>query len=438
MSKIIDFFKLKKKDSIVQSTKDYINSLPEFQREMAIAAMGLGKSGKVSRNELKNLFDSLEKYQIDRRSITIKDWRNALESAESSDYPDRLELAEIFKDVIDDYQVISGMNNRTNAVALSKYGLKNADGSTNEEATKVFSSYFTYQFIQLVMKSFYYGCTDIQVTWDKNTITEVKEIPFENIAPEFKAIKKNAGNGVTTSNLIILENSIYKDSVIEVFRDRKDLGLLNKAVPYYIWKKVFGAWSQHADLFGMDTRIVKTDLIDTDRKKSAIEMLKSMGRAPWGVFDLTDEIQNIGGRSDAFNIYERLINVCDAAISKIFVGQTGTTDEKAYSGSSNVHKEIFDQYTASDKIFVQNVIQSKWIPLLEKLKIIPVGLQFFWDESKEISIMDKTEIIAKLAPYFKFTPEFIESYLGIQVEDKEILSSGEKLFNNVAKLYLNK
>jgi hypothetical protein len=431
---LLNIFKRKESKTQMQEMQEYVNSLEGGQKEMALAAMGLG----MSKKETKNIISVINNSEVDRLAIDIKRWRHAISYAEDNDFPDRYELYSIYLDVVDDYQVASGMAQRTNAVALSNYVLKNDDGTINEDATKAFSNYYTYMFIKFAMLSRFYGYSCVSVSFEKGEIQGLKIVPFVNTAPEFKAVKKYAEGSVWGENLVSIDSEEYKDSTIEVFETREDLGILNKAVPYYIWKKVFGSWSQHADLFGMDTRIIKTDINDNNRRQGAINMLKSMVRASWGVFDTDDEFENVGSsKTDAYNIYEKLIDKCDSAISKIFLGQTGTTDEKSYAGSAKVHENIFESYVQSDKIFVKDLIQKSWVPMLESLNIIPVGLKFEWDDSTELDMLEKVSVIKDLAPFFNFSPEFINSYLGLQVADKTEMSAGEQVFENVAKLYMD-
>ena len=81
--KLKDIFKRK---NVVQDFKGMLYGLDKVQREIAVNALGLGS---LSRSDINIVMDSLDKTQIDRTTFTIADWRNALLTAESGQYPDR-------------------------------------------------------------------------------------------------------------------------------------------------------------------------------------------------------------------------------------------------------------------------------------------------------------------------------------------------------------
>jgi hypothetical protein len=202
----------------------------------------------------KSVYEVITSSQIERVKVAIKNWREALSWAEDAVNPDRFDLYLLYKDVVDDYQVTSSMATRTNRVAHSKYYLVDEKGEKDDEQTKLFTNYRTYQFIKTAMNSIYYGYSLIQIEADKEKILNITNVPFINLAPEFSAIKKNAEGGVSTGNLISTDEEPYAEWLIPVYSELTNLGLLNKAVPYYVWKSAFGAWSQHTDLFGMPLR----------------------------------------------------------------------------------------------------------------------------------------------------------------------------------------
>jgi Protein of unknown function (DUF935). len=58
-------------------------------------------------------------------------------------------------------------------------------------------------------------------------------------------------------------------------------------------------------------------------------------------FDTDDLIELVeSNRSDAYNVFDMMIQRCNSEISKLILGQTGTLDEKAYVGSAEVQERV--------------------------------------------------------------------------------------------------
>ena len=129
--------------------------------------------------------------------------------------------------------------------------------------------------------------------------------------------------------------------------EREPFGLLNKCIPLILWKKdALGAWSLRSTIFGMPFRIGKTDTRDPESRNRMISMMQTMGTAGWAVVDEEDEIQLVeSGGTSGHDIYKDLISEANSEISKLILGQTGTTDEKAFVGAAEVHERVSNAYT---------------------------------------------------------------------------------------------
>lgn len=68
--------------------------------------------------------------------------------------------------------------------------------------------------------------------------------------------------------------------------------------------------------------------------------------------------------TDFYKIYLENIQSCNENISKLINGQTGTTDEKAYVGSAEVHERILNDYTFSRLRKMEYIINNQLIPFL--------------------------------------------------------------------------
>lgn len=388
----------------------------------------------------------IEPRYLERMAKDIKKWRDAQEDAELLDYPDRLELMKIYKDLMDDSQIFACTQIRTNKSTNGKAWIYDESDEPVEELNKMFFNskgqplYWFRQFLINVQFSKYYGNVCLQVI--KGDQIQVKRLPEENLLPQWNGFIFNIETGFTLqSNFARYDEPKYKNYLIPV-GDPKDLGLLNKVAPYMIWKEVFGSWSMHADIYGQPLRIGKTDIRDKDRRKNMIDMLAGMSKSTYGVLDTTDLVEFIeSSKGDPHNIYKELINACDAAISKIILGGTGIIDEKAFVGSAEIQNTLLGDIIYSDKLDLAAVVNNDLIPRFQKLGIIKEGkYSMVWDFDETLSLMDWATVIQQLSMAgYKMPNEEVEAKMGITLmeqpeievpeKDKPIIESLTKMYN---------
>jgi phage gp29-like protein len=214
-------------------------------------------------------------------------------------------------------------------------------------------------------------------------------------------------------------------------------GLFNKAAPLWIYKKqAYNYWAEYQQIFSMPLRVGKTDIRDTSRRDNMTAMLRDMGAAAWGVFDADDTVEFIQSASSSGNpVFEALINNTNGEISKLFLGQTMTTEDGSSRSQAEVHENtklsIMEMYYRK----VEDAVNLKLIPMMQRHRIIsttPV-FEFMWSE-KDMSQTEKIDAISKLAPYFDFDPEYIDEFLGIKVNTRVVPIMGSPL-NRLKQYY---
>jgi hypothetical protein len=390
-----------------------------------------------------NALDKIVAEQLDRITKDISKWRNNVDSAEDIFNPDRQELIEMFRDFVDDYQLHSTMQARTSQ-AISG-GLRVVDENLeplDDEKSKFldpfgFAHDWLIDFMTFVMDSRYYGWTAIQLGDIVNdTFEYVEKIPEENQVPYYDAMIKDANMAFLpgdTNNAIYFEKEPYDTWLVRTGSDT-DLGLINKCAPYIIWKSVFGDWSQHAAIFGMPLRVGKTSMADNARKQNMIDAFEEMTGASYIVQDIMDEVELIErkGSSDPHNIYGQLIEKCDQAISKIILSQTGTTDEKAYSGSADVHKSVQDSLVFFDKLYIMSVLNNQLIPRMKKIGMIAQEKKVYigFDFSEQLTIKEWAEVFSQLSQAGYAVPaDEIERRISISVDPTVVAMPENKTFS---------
>jgi hypothetical protein len=361
--------------------------------------------------------------ELTRSAQNVNKWRTATITAESVINPNRTELYKIYKDVVLDAHLSALMNTIKLKVTSGDFDLCNADGTENEEASDLLNSeWFTF-YLEMFIESLFYGHSLIQLGGVKNDkFIDFELIPREHVRPEFQMVVPDqwtyANNGVKYNE------PPYSDWIIEI-GNRHDLGLLHKATPLVLWKKgVLGAWSHFSELFGTPLRVGKTNILDPNSRKNMDAMLKNMGGSNYAVLNTDDVIELVErSNSDSFQVFNAFIDRLNSEMSKLILGQTGTTDEKSFVGSAQVHNDILATYITAIKSKIENHVTAVILPKMASFGMIPQGLKFRWDNEESVSLLNKFDFTKELLKYYKIPAEWINETFSIPVEDGTITTS---------------
>tara|TARA_R110000796_G_scaffold96178_1_gene201772 strand:+ start:12605 stop:13879 length:1275 start_codon:yes stop_codon:yes gene_type:complete len=390
------------------------------------------------------VYNTVVQTQLTRSRANIKKWVGAVSMAESIKNPDRTELVRLMKEVDRDPHLKSLMTTRTNAVLSTPYFLRNkGSGETDDDQSMKLNSEWFVKFLELTIDARFYGFSLIQfdeIINDK--FKSVELVPRQYVVPEFKSVRLKLGSKEMKSFV----DPPFSDWCIGV-GDPFDLGIMNNAIPFLIYKKdVLSAWSEYADVFGSPIRVGRTDVQNNVKRENMNDMLENMGSMAWGTFDLNDQLELIESNNrDAFNVFKEMANTVNSELSKLFVGQTGTTDEKSFVGSVEAHERTFNTYTSADKRFVANVVNNQLIPLMVLHGIVPDGLEFAFDYTEKLSLTEKREAFKAVAPFFEVDPDWINDQFGIEITGVKTsagtpdptngLSNSQRVLIATAKLY---
>lgn len=372
--------------------------------------------------------------QLQRVRQDASKFRIAIQAAESPLYPNRFLLMQAYQQAVLDGQIQSAMLQRKMKVLGQKFNLVNEKGEVDEEKTKLLNEKWFYDFLDLAMDSKFWGFSCIQFSPIQNSkFLNVELIPRIYVVPEKDLVRSNTA---TVTDGINFTEKPYSNWCIGV-GGKKDLGLLMKLTPYAIWKNnALGAWAEFAEVFGSPIRIARTDVRDEVTRKNAENMMRNMGVATWSVLDLQDQFEIIeASKTDSFNVFDKMVERCNSEISKIILGQTGTTDEKSFVGSANVHMDIANQIGRQDQLMMQFVINNQLIPMMNGLGFDFGSLKFEFDLSESLSIEDQAKIDASFMPYVKFNSEYLEKKYKIIIDEVNEVDSDNQVMNKLKNLY---
>ncbi len=145
-------------------------------------------------------------------------------------------------------------------------------------------------------------------------------------------------------------------------------------------------------------------------------MLSEMGSNGYLRMSSQDEIELLSGsNSSGQDTYKEMIEICNRELSKLFLGQTGTTEEKAFAGSAGVHERILKEYNDNDKRFLHFVFQAQLVPFLNLHGFGLEGYSIGIEEDDDVDISEKVKIDEVLLKYYEIDPEYILKTYGTPV-----------------------
>ena len=141
--------------------------------------------------------------------------------------------------------------------------------------------------------------------------------------------------------------------------------------------------------------------------------------------------------SDAYNVFDKMIDRCNSEISKLILGQTMTTDDGASRSQAEVHERVLDNVGFSDKQFLYNVNNNQLIPMLNALGFGFEGLYIDIENETEFSLMQKSAFDIALinTGKFTFTPEYIKNNYGSDVIEANNESNIKSVSNSLSEYY---
>ena len=374
-----------------------------------------------------------------RVTTDLNKFRSAVDTAENIYTPNRFWLLQLYQQTILDAHVSACIQQRKNLILSSEFNVYNKDESENEEKSKILKSKWFLDFIGYALDSIYYGHSLIQFDdiINRNGMDEFKEVelvPRQYVRPETHVVTEATS---TYEGVDYLELP-YVNWCIGV-GEKRDLGLLLKITPLVIWKKnAIGAWAEYIEKFGSPMRIGKTDSNDLESVNNMQNMLENMGTSSWGLFKTDDLIELVeSSNSDAYNVFDKMIDRCNSEISKLILGQTMTTDDGASRSQAEVHERVLDNVGFSDKQFLYNVNNNQLIPMLNALGFGFEGLYIDIENETEFSLMEKSAFDLALinTGKFTFTPEYIKNNYGSDVIEVNNESNIKSVSNSLSEYY---
>ncbi len=373
------------------------------------------KKGELPKEGVK--ITSINVRMPNRSTQNIESWRNAIRSFENLTNPSRVGLYDLYDDIELDGQVISTWDKRSDTLTNKRLLFKR-DGDEDEEITKLLNSPDMRLFVKEIHKAISYGFTLIQVNniwydeYEERYRISWDLIPRKHVHPEpgFECISKE--QSMATKDFLYLEKPL-SDYMVWA-GDPKDKGILAAVAQYVIYKRGgFGDWAQFSEMFGMPFRELSYDDYDEATRVKLEQAMEDWGAAGYLIKPKGAELtlHDTGGSTSSADVYDLLISKCDAAISKIILGNTLTTEQGEIGSQAlgEVHKEAESEKNASDQLFILSVLNTRFRAVLKRFgfnltggEIMYEGLETDWEKLKT-----KWDVVKEISDKVPVDDDFI-------------------------------
>ena len=373
--------------------------------------------------------------QLFRITTDLSKYRIAVTAAENIYNPQRYTLYQLYQQTELDAQVTACIQQAKDLVLSCEFYVYNKDGSENDEKTKLIRQKWFMDYLDYAMDSIYWGHSliqfeDIISLNGIDVFKEVELVPRMYVKPEYHMVMASTAS-LPPDGIDYLEQP-YINWSISVGKSR-DLGLFLKITPLVIWKKnAIGAWAEFIEKFGSPIRIGKTDSTDQQSVDNMEGMLRNMGVAAWGLFKTDDIIELVEStHSDAYEVFDKMIERCNSEIAKLILGQTGSTDEKSFVGSAEVHERMLNKVGYRIKQLIYSINNNQLIPMMNALGFGLDGCYIDIESEDEFSLeqQGKFDIELLKTGMYKFTPEYLKDKYGAEVMEVENSNEDATLVN---------
>lgn len=329
-------------------------------------------------------------------SYEINDVKMAITTATMPEKADRARLIAIYDYIMQDAHLSSQVRVAIDKVISEPFALYR-NGKPDLEASKMLESSWFEELVNHIIEAEFYGFSLAELYVNNDMSIEETLILRQCVQPDLRLLLPD---GTIHGRIIPYGDSLDELSLIQ-FGAPLDLGVLQKAAYNVLWKFYARSdWSRASEKFGMPVLWIQADTnqdAELDRLEQKAAGFGSDGYIVTQAGDKVNIVERTG--QDIHKIYLENIRYCDEQISKLINGQTGTSDTKAWTGSSEVQERLLEDINYARMRRVKYAINNQVLPYLIKKGFAQLaGLEFDYRTIKE----PKT---AKPAPEVKDTPE---------------------------------
>lgn len=325
---------------------------------------------------------------------TLQDWKDAVALATDPDNPSFLFLDELYENLKLDSHFVSVVESRIHRVLRSNFVFVNQSGDEVPEVKSLFERPWFEEFVTECLWSKFDGVKLLEIFHVNENLElfTAEAIPMAHVNPKKGLILKEPGDETGWD----YRSGVLADYYLQIGKNT-DLGMLSEMATLILAKKLaMGSWLDYIEKYGIPAKSITTDNMTTERADELLQMGLDMISNHVAVLQGNEKIEfGFLPNTDAYKVFDEMINRLNSEISKRVLGQTMTTEDGSSNAQAQVHENVADDRHESDKLFIQYIINENLIPRLLKLSSFysPLAnLSFDWDVTEE---MEKGDMIDK-------------------------------------------
>ncbi len=366
------------------------------------------------------LYPQLVDKTISMTRQDIAKMRTAQNAFRNAENPSVWQLYNLYDYILDDATLTSQIENRIQDTLGSSFTLKQKGGDVDQELTDTFqNSELFNEIITQIINTRFYGYSVIELDWKQEGQNETQLaatlFPRQNILPKSGTLlfDYNEEKGVKYREL-----PEYGTWILE-FGKPGEMGLINKAIPYCLFKRfATSCYSELCEIYGIPPRVYKTDTQDPQAVARGKQMMRDMGSAAWFIIDTTEEFEWAKGSTTNGEVYTNLIRLCDNQNSLLISG--AIVGQDTVHGSYNkdeAGQKLLSKLILADMAMVEMYMNTRVMPALARIGIIPADYVFAWEVSEDLGVLWKRTLEA--LNHFEIDPNWVKDKFGIAITGKK-------------------
>lgn len=289
---------------------------------------------------------------VNRTKKDIATWRSALIAAESTAFPNRSRLYDLYDDILLDGHLSGVITKKINAV-LNKDLYFETAGKRLPEMDDLINSVPFRELVHTIIETLLWGISAIEFV--PGDTFAFNKIPRKHIKPDKGIIawEQNGNDGIPYTGM---QN-------VWIIGNPSDLGLLLKCAPYCLYKRGgLADWAQFIELFGQPVRVIKYDSYDEQTRAELRRILDESGSSLAMMIPRQTDFEIKDGKqanSDG-GLQHSFIKALNEEISVTVLGNTETTNSSKSAGyaQSKIHQEQQFEITRADMAYTAAMLNT--------------------------------------------------------------------------------
>ena len=328
--------------------------------------------------------------QAQRFGIDMATYMAGIRNFENVDFSRRVKLYDLFSEVARDPHIASVVTKRKSAILCTPIVFRR-NGVPDKAINEQLRSPWFYRFLSDAWDAKTWGNSLFQFYMDGKWIG-YDLIPRKHVDPTRKLILRRQTD-ITGTPWDEFDDLLFVG-------DPDDPGIFAQAAPYVIYKRnTMADWAQFSEIFGMPIREYTYDGNDEDARRRIVQDAYNDGGAAVIIHPDGSGFKFVesGNKSGSADLYDKFTERCNAEISKMFLGNTLTTEASSTGTQAlgTVQKKSEELINQMDRTDMLNILNYDMTDTFASFGFSTEGGSFEY-ESEEVDIDKKLSQVEKL------------------------------------------